>query len=69
MFLRFTRPDGSPVEINADQIVSYAAVPDSGAGEGPSRTGTRLVLGAGLHQDVRETPGEVAEILRAASGR
>ncbi len=62
-FLRFTRPDGTPVEINPDQIVSYSAVPDGGSLAGPLATGTRLVLANGLHQDVSETPDEVASLI------
>jgi hypothetical protein len=67
-FLRFTRPDGSPIEINSDQIVSYAAVPEGGPLGGPLSTGTRIVLGGGLHQDVAETPSQVEAIIAAAEG-
>ncbi len=62
---QFTRPDGSPIMINTSDIESYSAVrsdpnaPDAG----PSTTGTRLVFGGGRHQDVLETPEQVAKII------
>lgn len=45
-----TRPDGSPVAINPDEIVHLAPVPATG----PLSTGTRIVFRNQSHQDVKE---------------
>ena len=53
-FVRLTRPDGSPVAINPDEILRAAPVPASGALMGPLSTGSRVVFRNQSHQDVRE---------------
>jgi hypothetical protein len=51
--------------INTGSIQSYTAVPsDPNAPDaGASTTGTRLNFGGGQHQDVLETPAQVAQII------
>ena len=58
-FVRLTRPDGSPVAINPDEVVQAAPVPASGALMGPLSKGTRIVFRNQSHQDVRELLDEV----------
>ena len=58
-FVRLTRPDGSPVAINPDEVVHAAPVPASGALMGPLTTGTRIVFRNQSHQDVGELLDEV----------
>jgi hypothetical protein len=58
-FVRLTRPDGSPVAINSDEVVHAAPVPASGALMGPLSTGTRIVFKNQSHQDVRELLDDV----------
>src|SRR5580692_8870116 len=53
-FVRLTRPDGSPVAINPDEIVHAAPVPATGPLMGPLSTGTRIVFRNQSHQDVKE---------------
>jgi len=65
-FVRLTRPDGSPVAINPDEIVHAAPVPASGALMGPLSTGTRIVFRNQSHQDVRELLDEVISLIDAA---
>jgi hypothetical protein len=65
-FVRLTRPDGSPVAINPDEIVQAAPVPASGALMGPLSTGTRIVFSNQSHQDVRELLDEVISRIDAA---
>lgn len=65
-FVQFTRPDGSPVSINSDDVLRFAPVPTSGPLMGPSAEGTRIVFENGAHQDVRELQQVVAERLNAA---
>ncbi|MGH6796009.1 MAG: hypothetical protein ACREDH_12645 [Methylocella sp.] len=68
-FVRLTRPDGSPVAINPDEVVHLAPVPASGPLMGPLSTGTRIVFRNQSHQDVRELLDEViARIDAARSG-
>ncbi len=52
--VQLTRPDGSPVAINPDEIVHLAPVPTSGPLMGPLSTGTRIVFRNQSHQDVTE---------------
>jgi len=61
----FTRPDDSPIAINADEVLSFAPVPDSGPLAGPLKTGTRIVFRNGAHQDVKELVADVAKKLGA----
>jgi len=65
-FVRLTRPDGSPVAINPDEVVHAAPVPASGALMGPLTTGTRIVFRNQSHQDVRELLDEVIARIDAA---
>ena len=65
-FARLTRPDGSPVAINPDEIVRAAPVPPSGALMGPLSTGTRIVFRNQSHQDVRELLDVVISLIDAA---
>jgi len=65
-FVRLTRPDGSPVAINPDEIVHAAPVPASGALMGPLSTGSRVVFKNQSHQDVRELLDEVISLIDAA---
>jgi hypothetical protein len=58
-FVRLTRPDGSPVAINPDEVVQLAPVPASGPLMGPLSTGTRIMFVNQSHQDVRELLDEV----------
>jgi hypothetical protein len=64
-FVRLTRPDGSPVAINSDEVVHAAPVPASGALMGPLATGTRIVFKNQSHQDVRELLDEVIALIDA----
>jgi hypothetical protein len=69
-FVRLTRPDGSPIAINPDEVVHVAPVPASGPLMGPLRKGTRIVFRNQSHQDVRELLDEViAQIDAARSAR
>ena len=52
--VQLTRPDGSPVAVNPDEIVHLAPVPTSGPLMGPLSTGTRIVFRNQSHQDVKE---------------
>ncbi|MGH6835336.1 MAG: hypothetical protein ACREC9_07260 [Methylocella sp.] len=65
-FARLTRPDGSPVAINPDEVVHLAPVPASGPLMGPLSTGTRIVFRNQTHQDVRELLDEVISLIDAA---
>jgi hypothetical protein len=65
-FVRLTRPDGSPVAINPDEVVQLAPVPASGPLMGPLSTGTRIVFKNQSHQDVRELLDEVIARIDAA---
>jgi hypothetical protein len=65
-FVRLTRPDGSPVAINPDEILHAAPVPASGALMGPLSTGSRVVFRNQSHQDVRELLDEVISLIDAA---
>jgi hypothetical protein len=69
-FVRLTRPDGSPVAINPDEVVHVAPVPASGPLMGPLSTGARIVFRNQSHQDVRELLDDViARIDTAWSAR
>jgi hypothetical protein len=65
-FVRLTRPDGSPIAINPDEVVHAAPVPASGPLMGPLSTGTRIVFRNRSHQDVRELLDEVIARIDAA---
>jgi hypothetical protein len=65
-FVRLTRPDGSPVAINPDEVVHLAPVPASGPLMGPLSTGTRIVFKNQSHQDARELLDEVIARIDAA---
>ena len=58
-FVQFARPDGSPVAINSDAVITFAPVP----ADGPLKEGTRINLKNGGHQDVKELFAEVAQRL------
>jgi hypothetical protein len=58
-FVRLTRPDGSPIAVNPDEVVHAAPVPTSGSLMGPLSEGTRIVFRNQSHQDVRELLDEV----------
>jgi hypothetical protein len=62
-FVQFTRPDGSPVTINSDDVRQCAPVPASGPLMGPISEGTRISFKSGGHQDVRELLQEVQDRL------
>lgn len=62
-FVRFTRPDGSPVTVNAAEIKSFAPVPTEGPLTGPLTEGTRLVFNNNTHQDVKELQAEAEALL------
>ncbi|MGI8569169.1 MAG: hypothetical protein ACR2KT_08945 [Methylocella sp.] len=64
-FVRLTRPDGSPVAINPDEVVHLAPVPASGPLMGPLSTGARIVFRNQSHQDVRELLDEVIALIDA----
>ena len=59
-FVQFTRPDGSPVSVNSDDVQKIAPVPASGPLMGPLTEGTRIYFKSGGHQDVCELQ-QVAE--------
>jgi hypothetical protein len=61
----FTRPDGSPVAINGDEVLTFYPVPPDGPLAGPLKTGTRIEFKNGRHQDVKELVEEVARKLGA----
>jgi hypothetical protein len=65
-FVRLTRPDGSPIAINPDEVVHAAPVPASGPLMGPLTTGTRIVFRNQSHQDARELLDEVIARIDAA---
>ncbi len=65
-FVRLTRPDGSPVAINPDEVVHVAPVPASGPLMGPLSKGTRIVFRNQSHQDVRELLDEVVSRIDVA---
>jgi hypothetical protein len=65
-FVRFTRPDGSPVTVNSAEIKSFAPVPTEGPLMGPLTEGTRLVFNNNTHQDVKELQAEVEALLAGA---
>jgi hypothetical protein len=57
--VELTRPDGSPVAINPDEVVQLAPVPSQGPLMGPLAKGTRIVFRNQTHQDVKELQDEV----------
>lgn len=61
----FTRPDGSPIVVNPDSIISFAEVP-SGALAGPLTHGTRIVFANQTHLDVKELVTQVTDHINAA---
>lgn len=58
-FVTLTRPGGTAVIVNTDQIVQCAPVPESGSLAGPQPTGTRIEFANRTHQDVVELVDEV----------
>jgi hypothetical protein len=66
--VQMTRPDGSPVAINPDEIVHLAPVPSTGPLMGPLTVGTRIVFRNQSHQDVKELFAEVVARINAARG-
>jgi hypothetical protein len=66
--VQLTRPDGSPVAINPDEIVNLAPVPTNGPLMGPLTIGTRIVFRNQSHQDVTELLAVVVEKIDAARG-
>ena len=64
--VQLTRPDGSPVAINPDEVVHLAPVPTSGPLMGPLTTGTRIVFRNQSHQDVKELLDAVIARINAA---
>ena len=65
-FVQLTRPNGSPVSINTDEVLRFAPVPTSGPLMGPLSEGTRITFKNNQHQDVTELQQEVADRLNAA---
>jgi hypothetical protein len=63
VFATFTRPDGSPVAVNINEVVRFAPVPATGPTSGPLKDGTRLSLKNGENQDVKERQDEVMKRL------
>jgi len=67
-FVIFTRPDGSPVGIDAARVISFSPVPPlSSPLAGPLSQGTRIVFVNKTHQDVVELVDEVARRFKAAA--
>ena len=62
-FVQFTRPDGSPVSVNSEDIRKIAPVPTSGPLMGPLTEGTRITFKSGGHQDVCELQQAVEDKL------
>ena len=58
-FVQLTRPDGTGVAINSEEVVKFAPVPTAGPLMGPLSTGTRITFRNGTHQDVKELEDEV----------
>ena len=67
--VQLTRPDGSPVAINPDEVVHLAPVPTSGPLMGPLSVGTRIEFRNMTHQDVKELMNDVIAKIDAARGR
>ena len=59
MLVVLTRPDDTPVAINAGEVVHVAPVPVSGPLMGPLTKGTRIVFRNQTHQDVKQLFDEV----------
>ena len=53
-FVQLTRPDDSPLAVNAEEIVHLSPVPVSGPLMGPLTHGTRITFRNQSHQDVKE---------------
>lgn len=64
-FATFTRPDGSPVSVSADEILQWDPVPAEGPLAGALVEGTRITFKTKAHQDVRELFEEVNRRLAA----
>lgn len=60
-FVQSTRPDGSPVTVNSNDVRPCAPVPTSGPLMGPLSEGTRITFKSGGHRDVRERLQEVQD--------
>ncbi|MBC9031191.1 hypothetical protein IAG41_02195 [Sphingomonas sp. JC676] len=65
-FVKFTRPDDSPVSINTAEILKFSPVPTEGPLVGPLRDGTRIYFINKEHQDVKELDDEVRARLNSA---
>jgi hypothetical protein len=66
-FVQFTRPDGSPVSVNSEEVLRFAPVPTSGPLMGPLAVGTRITFRNNQHQDVTELQQDVADRLNQAA--
>lgn len=67
--ITLTRPDGSAVAINVQEILAVAPVPELGsASSGPLSEGTRLSYRHGGHQDVTEGMAAIIEELEGLGG-
>ncbi|MDQ0512791.1 hypothetical protein [Ancylobacter amanitiformis] len=63
-FAKLTRPDGSPVYVRVEDVISFApAVPTAS----PPGSATRLLLRTGTPQDVAETVDKVLLVLQAVA--
>ncbi|MFO1149088.1 MAG: hypothetical protein U1E62_12005 [Alsobacter sp.] len=63
-FCKFTRPDGSPVLVNPDEVVTCVDVPKDSV----LKVGTRINFRNLQHQDVKELLDDVLAELNAARG-
>ena len=66
-FVTFTRPDGTPVSINTDEVIKLSPVPTSGPTMGPLSKGTRIQFRNNSHQDVKELVPDVEAKINAGS--
>ncbi len=63
-FIDLTRPDGSPVVVNTDEILMLTPAPrPEGASGGPLDGGTRIDFINKTYQDVKEAVDAVAKKL------
>lgn len=58
-YAQFTRPDGQPCYLKAEDIQDFAPVPADGPLMGPLSEGTRIVFHNQTHQDVKELCADV----------
>lgn len=64
-YVRFTRPDDTPIYLSAGDVLHFGPVPTSGPNAGDLKTGTRIIFKNGAMQDVKETVDVVAKALGA----